>query len=742
MIHKLNKTFLLFLLIMLMGVGSAWGQAHTETYDYGDGEKTYNVVYLKLGGATGTKDGSSAANAVGTWAQAYSKLPAYTGTTEADRDAAWDSNIIVVCDVQSSGNLFIDETVAKGNGTKGIPVTITGVWPWKAENTTAAKVKEGGRVYLNSTAHNSTVNKGTTRIGADTKFKYVRFGGASAFLSMYLHDCMFDVGCVMNDISSNLTAENGALRVDGNVRMAPDFQVFLFANVYDFNQSSATGDLPTQTKPATLTIKSGKIGRILTNRITGVDEASVKKRYVMGRPSSPFLCMVNVDIDPNTSTGAWNTRNDVYDIAYFCAGMTQGMVYSDVQLNIKRGTIGTLVAAMQGNSHTATAKVGVSNSSFFGRTEVNINPAKNEDVTIYRYFATCFGRYTDNANTKGTSNAAFYGKSTLNMYGGTIESGIFATAGGITGLKSPDGAYHTTDNFIPYLDSGNDYKNYPFMGIRYQPYDETGTKSMPTFTTTLHGTPETIDLTETVTEMNIYGGTVNGGIFGGGYGFSPEMPAERAIAGAGSFWGEARVNIYGGTINGGVYGGGMGASNYFNASTTNAQRTGFSTVASFYGDTYVNIYGGTIEGGEKGGIYGGGKGLDSQAAGNQTVWDGATKKDNVKCIATEFADVAKVFGNTNVTIDPKILKPRAEWADPNVPEFTDPNEDWTFTGNIYGGGALGAVEGATNVIIKGGIINGDVFGAGKGEEGHPDKAKVKGNTSVIVDKDWSPSSGG
>lgn len=697
----MKQRIYILLIALLACVNTAWAQ-------------TYNVVYLNLSGGDNSKDGSSKANAVKTWAKAYSLLPAYTGTTDSDRDAAWDSNIIVVCDEQVGGNLFIDENIAKGNGTNGIPVTITGIWPWTEENVASGKIKDWGRVYLNSSAHSSTLTSGTTRIGADTKFKYVRFGGASAFLSMYLHDCMFDVGCSMNDISNTLTAENGALRVEGSVRKAPDFQVFLFANAYNFSTTSATGGLPTQTKPVTLTIKSGKIGRILTNRITGVDTDAVKKRYVMGRPSSPFLCVVNVDIDPNTSTGAWNTRDDVYDIAYLCAGMTQGMVYSDVQFNIKRGTIGTLVAAMQGNSHTATATVGISNSSFFGRTEVNINPVQNEDVTIYRYFATCFGRYTDNANTRGTSNAAFYGKSTLNMYGGTIESGVFATAGGITGLKSPDGAYHTTDQYVPYLDGGNDYKNYPFMGIKYQKYD--ASKTMPTFTTTLHGTPETIDLSESVTEMNIYGGTVHGGIFGGGYGFSPEMPAERTIAGAGSFWGEAKVNIYGGTITGGVYGGGMGASNYFNASTTDAQRTGFSTVASVYGDTHVNIYGGDISGG----IYGGGKGLDSQSAGSQKIWDGATQK-TVTCIATEFSDVAKVYGKTNVLVDPRMPE-----------DFDTPNPGWTFTGNIYGGGAKGAVEGNTNVTIKGGIILGNVFGAGQGEEGHPNKAKVTGTTKVIV----------
>ncbi len=707
MISKKIYTNLL-LCALLAYAGVAHAGVDTQDYD-GDGVmETYNVVYLNLSGGNNSKDGSSKANAVKTWAQAYSLLPAYTGTTDADRDAAWDSNIIVVCD--ATGTLNITEA-----NTGNRPVTITGVWPWvDSDGNTPSPSNITGKVNLNSSADNST----PSRIGSDTKFKYIKFG--QGYLSMYLHDCTFDVGCSMNDISSSLSAENGALRVEGDVRKAPEFQVFLYANSKNFSTSSATGGLPTQTKPVTLTIKSGKFGRILTNRLTGTGTSDIEKKYVMGRPSSPFMCVVNLDVDPNTSTGVWNTRGDAFDIAYLCAGMTQGMVYSDVQFNIKRGTIGTLVAAMQGNSHTATATVGISNSSFFGRTEVNINPVQDEDVTIYRYFATCFGRYTSNAATLGTSNAAFYGKSTLNMYGGIIESGIYATAGGIIGLKSPDGTYHTIDQFVPYLDGGSDYKNYPFMGIKYQPYDETGTKSMPTFTTTLHGTTETIDLSETITEMNIYGGTVNGGIFGGGYGFSPEMPAERAIAGAGSFWGEARVNIYGGTIIGGVYGGGMGASNYFNASTSDAQRTGFSTVASFYGDTRVNIYGGNISGG----IYGGGKGLNSQkAANNQTIWNGATTK-TVNFIATEFADVAKVYGNTNVVIDPRMSS-----------DFDTPNPDWIFTGNIYGGGALGAVVGKTNVTILGGKITGDVFGAGFGETGHPDKAKVTGETKVIVGTD-------
>ena len=704
----MKQRLYIFLLTLLTCVNAAWGQK-TDSYDYdGDGNfETYTVVYLNLGSGSDSKAGDSPANAVKTWAKAYSKLPAYTGATDADRDAAWDSNIIVVCDAQGSGNLFIDETVAKGTGTKGIPATITGIWPWNAENTTATKVKAGGRVYLNSSAHNGTVDKGTTRIGADTKFKYVRFGGASAFLSMYLHDCMFDVGCVM-DITSDLITTNGAT----SGRRAPDMQVFLFANTYNFNTDSNDGGWPQQTKPVTLTIKSGKFGRILSNRITGTKKEDIVKRYVIGNPSNPLMCVVNVDIDPETSTGAWNSRvgkEDKDDIAFLCAGMTQGAEYCDVQFNIKRGKIATLVGAMQGMSIEKTKDAGLSNSSFFGRTVTNIIPENDEDVTIQRYYAACLGRATLGDNTRGMVNATFYGHSTLNMFGGTIESGAFVSAGGISGLKNSDGKYYTNDQYIPYVDNTASAK-YPYMGIKYQPYD--AGKTITKVTSSMYKANEEIDLAETVTAMNIYGGTIKGGLYGGSYGYSAEMDVSVTMAGAGSLWGETNVNVYGGTIEGGVYGGGYGATDYY-TKAANDKKKDFLTVASVYGNTNVNIYGGSIAGN----IYGGGAGVAAT---------GAVGTD------TEFLDIAKVYGNTNVIIDPRTLKDRTEWTDPNVPEFTGPNESWTFTGNIYGGGALGAVEGATNIVIKGGTINGNVFGAGMGEDGHPNKAKVTGDTNVTV----------
>lgn len=725
----MKQRLYIFLLTLLTCVNAAWGQTHTETYD----GVTYNVVYLTVGAST-NGNGNSSTTPVNSWANAYKKLPNYTGTTDSDRDEAWDHNIIVVQNTTvSSAMIQIDETIAKGNGTQGIPATITGVWPWTAENTTAAKVKAGGMVTLhNHVDPSSTAGNKPTRIGADTKFKYIRFGGQSnCFLSMYLHDCTFDVGCSMN-ITNDLIPSNGALKIGGTTRKAPDMQVFLFANTYTFSTSKTDGGFnDLMKKPVTLTIKSGKFGRILSNRVTGVSDSYFKSRYVVGNPNNPLACIVNVDIDPETSTGDWNPRGYVDDIAFLCAGMTQGAEYADVQFNIKRGKITTLVGAMQGNT-VNTSSASLSNSSYFGRTETNILAENDNDVTIYRYYAACFGRMTK--DQKATANAAFYGKSTLNMYGGTIENGAYVSAGGVSGLVSPyNPDDYTNDQYIPYVDNSSTYRNYPYMGVKYQPYDKD--KSMVHVKSMLHKSvgeePEDIDLSETVTQMNIYGGVVRGGVFGGSYGFSPELMVDYAMEKGGAIWGETNVNIYGGHIYDGVYGGGEGSSNFYNLATA-ANRDKFTTVATVYGNTNVIIYGGTIEGG----IYGGGKGLDSQKAGEKVTitttngTDPVTK--DITTVANEFLDIAKVYGTTNVTIDPKTLKDRALWTDSGVPEFSGPNESWTFTGNIYGGGALGAVEGATNVIIKGGIINGNVFGAGKGEEGHPDKAKVTGDTNVTV----------
>lgn len=676
---------LLSLLLMLLGTNLLWAQL-TDTQDYdGDGvPETYNVVYLDVVNGVDGNDGSASNKAVKTWGRAYKLLPNYTGATDADRDAAWDSNIIVLVDKTSTAtsNFTITEANAKGNGTKGIPATITGIWPWTDVDGT--KVKNGGRIYLGG------VN-GVSRIGADTKFKYVRFaGGANSYLNLHLFNTTFDMGCSMDDFSAYLATANGALKDN----TAPDLHLMMYDDTHDFTSKP----WPNPTKPMKLTIRSGKFGRILSCRTTGTSNDQIGKRYVIGTPQYPLMGIMELDIDP-VENAKWNTNTKItHDIAFCCAGSTQGTEYCDIHYDIKRAKIGKLVSATQGMNIKAAEDFGLSCSSFFGRTVINLIPAgwesgtaNNNDIVIEQYYGACLGR---SGTTSGMCNAAFYGTSQLNMYGGTIKSGAYLSAGGISGLKSPDGKYNTTDKFIPYPDNDTKYANYPFNGIRYQPYD--ANKSIVEFTTRMDGTEKTIDLANTVTEFNIYGGIINGGLYGGSYGYSDVLTVDYALPGAGSMWGTTNVNIYGGTINGGVYGGGYGSSVYYTKAAT-GKKSGFLDVATVYGNTNVNIYGGTLD---NTGIYGGGAGVAST---------GAVGTD------TEFLNIAKVYGTTNVTINP-----------------TDPN--WTFDGNIYGGGALGSVEGNTNVKILGGIINGNVFGAGQGEEGHPEKAKVTGNTNVTVGK--------
>ena len=170
-----------------------------------------------------------------------------------------------------------------------------------------------------------------------------------------------------------------------------------------------------------------------------------------------------------------------------------------------------------------------------------------------------------------------------------------------------------------------------------------------------------------------------------------------------------------GKFTGNIYGGGYGEKNYPDKAMVNGDITistgdanpanidrgipvmvnntiyGGGNMAQVKGNTSVNIHHGNFTGD----VFGGGKGLTSSESGTETNY-------------------GKVTGNTHVL-------------------YNNATENNILTGNIYGGGALGDVKGNTEVKIKDGIIKGNVFGAGKGEEGHPDKAKVSGNTNVIVE---------
>lgn len=653
------RLFLLLAFVFTLGAEYLW--AGQEEHN----GKTYNVVYLKSGGSG---NGDSAGSPVGSWTNAYKKL-----TNTGNREYDWEHNIIVIV---AGGNMqvnFKEEDTKDVANKQGTAATITGVWPWDAnDKATVTQIKNGGQAKITGTTNN---------IGADVRFRNLRVqgdGGAQDRISLRLHSTLFDEGLVMMGFAD--LGDSFGMIVG---RKAPAFHIqFSFDHFGSARTPDVVYEMPGDSA-MTVTFKSGKYGRVAVSRAQGTSQSVAQSCYIQGTPEKPVMAHIIVDIQDGND----NTQGFKDDFGILMGGSSQGIVCADLQFDIKRGSIGTLVAGAQGNNIANIEGWKIPQGTFAGRSIINL---ESDDIAIQNLYVGTQGR-TQSTGSNGT--AYYYGQATLNMRGGTIDKGVFASAAAFCGLGND--TYHTPDYAIPYVDNNN--------ALTFGAYNNT--KTMAVIKSTFNGN---VDLAETTFTLNIYGGTIKGGLCGGSRGFDSYVKPQYAPAGAGSFYGDTNVNVYGGTIDGGVYGGGLGDNTYYEAPTYGGKE-GFLKVAQVFGNTNVNIYGGNITGG----IYGGGKGVD------------ATSKN-------EYTDIAKVYGNTNVTINPQSLKDREEWADPNVPEFNGPNTDWTYTGNIYGGGAMGAVEGNTNVRILGGTILGNVYGAGKGAEGHPAKARVTGTTKVII----------
>lgn len=653
--QRISK-FTLAVLLTIAGCATAWaGQEERNG-------KTYNVVYLS---SKGTGTGDSKDTPVNTWANAYKKL-----TNTGDRNYDWEHNIIVIVgDMQI--NYREGDTKDKSN-KQGTAATITGVWPWDAnDKATTDQIKGGGQAKIAGIDNN---------IGADVRFRNLRFQGSYGEqdrMSLRLHSTMFDEGLVMMNFNVLKTAYG--MIADRN---APALHIQL-----SFDQISGSAVRPSHVvyempgdTAMTVTFKSGKYGRVAVSRTQG---NLVTTNYVQGTPNNPVMANIIMDIqDGNDNTGGYAD-----DISILLGGSSQGFVCADLQFDIKHGTIGTLVAGSQGNNVAACVTNKIPAETFAGRTRVNVGNegGADDDVTIQTYYGGTQGRAT---TTGSNASSYFYGESEFNMYSGTIKAGVFASATAFSGIRyENDHNKHTPDYAIPYVDNKDD------NNLTFGSYRENGI--MAIVKSAFNGN---VDLSKTTITFNIHGGVIEGGLYGGSKGYEPLISATYAPDNCGTHYGDTYVNVYGGTIEGGIYGGGLGTKEYFDkVYETDKSTKKFLTVAQVFGNTHVNIYGGNIQGN----IYGGGYGI-------------ATDKN-------EYLDIAKVYGTTNVTIDPRMPG-----------DFETKNSSWTFTGNIYGGGALGSVEGNTNVTILGGIINGNVFGAGQGEEGHPNKAKVTGTTNVTV----------
>lgn len=683
-----------------------------------------NVVYVNGNGYTGsdsngaygagvdTNDGRSPQTPVKTIDKANSLLDG----------GLWDKNIIVVMGELTTGT--DDANAFKSRGTN--PATLTGKWDG---------MDYGGIINIVKGAETG-VNPGDgpgkkgfhNYVSADTKFEHLTFRCASNtydnnFIDCHGHDVWFGKDLVMTNFR-NLGKNHGNLNATQNI---PELSIILTST------NLSEEDIQTHTdrdKPQTLTIESGHYGRIMGGRFTGAffTHNGNTCHAILGSSAHPVWAIVNIDIDNNnpnigtinrheTPTG---TVSDNYtcDINCIIAGLTDGTMYGDYEINVHGGKIGYIVGGNQGNpqangsatfNHPETGKSGTwgewPNASYFGRTVINIEQNPDlKNITINNLYAGGLGRQLQNTATATVVDMYMYGLTEINIKSGTIEGNIYGGgAGGVIGLNP-------WDMHVPYATTdANNATNAIMNGVQY------GISAGSSLTSvTLHDsdgnggyTTSQINLGESNTTLNISGGTINGNVYGGGRGFVEDMPGEVTMQGVGSVFGTLNVNVTGGTITGSIYGGSEGDAGYWGKKNNYGQT--INHIAEMNGTVNLNITGTEEKYPTIGGnIYGAGQGVASESA----------TKEYLRIATAGNAELGDQY-KTNINI------------------LIDLPESHPFTGNIYGGGEMGAVDGNTKVVIKHGTIEGDVFGGGKGETGHPNKAKVTGNTNIIVDSEWT-----
>ncbi|MCD8385892.1 MAG: hypothetical protein LUD17_03260 [Bacteroidales bacterium] len=262
----------------------------------------------------------------------------------------------------------------------------------------------------------------------------------------------------------------------------------------------------------------------------------------------------------------------------------------------------------------------------------------------------------------------------------------------------------------------------------------------------------TLNLQDTYVEVNLYGGTVYGDIYGGGYGYSNQFtqnqfqwaPRRELYDGryrclAGTLYGNATINLlpnpYGDapvTVYGNIYGGGAGALEFLTNKLDNNDKTAdiieyekglrtyggttydFNHLAQVFGDVSINIEDGVVMGGvynnkERGNVFGGGMGKNG------------------------FPSMGNIYGNCSVTISGGEIQGNvyggSAYSDIQKYSLTRMVDEKTFNTNYDQGGN-------TSVNISGGTFGNCIFGGGlgclAGDNQVETSSNIEGNTSVII----------
>ncbi|UKK47955.1 chitobiase/beta-hexosaminidase C-terminal domain-containing protein [Prevotella sp. E9-3] len=391
----------------------------------------------------------------------------------------------------------------------------------------------------------------------------------------------------------------------------------------------------------------------------------------------------------------------------------------------------------------------------------------------------------------GGYSADVEGSATLNI--GTVEQnqGI-NIAGNIFGGGFGESTHVTGDVTVNIGKNAGTNESPNYVGYANITGDVYGGSAKGKVNSSLVSSVETATEGKT-TQVNLYGGTITGSMYGGGLGDLASLGDGHTDVAA-DVYGPVAVNVYGGNVdkvfgcnnvlgtpkstvavavNGGtidnsVYGGGNQA-----AYTAPAGSENYPTITVVNGTILENVFGG-------------GLGLTATVTGNPQVTIGDNVEGHAVAIKQSVyggGEEAQVAGNTVVTLnsgtigtpkDGETVYGGATYGniyggglgrtDNAVAGMVQKNTNINIVGgtvlhNIYGGGAYGSVgsytynestkettcaenTGTANITVTGGTIgtdgheNGMVFGASRGDvaapEGTHDRLAWVNNTNVVI----------
>lgn len=699
------------------------------------------VVYVNGNEYTGTDEFG---NAIGTGNDTNNGLTPQTPVKTIDvansklkneaNGGTIDNNIIVIM-----GKLNDDNVLFHSSGTN--PATLTGKYngfDYHGVITIKQKFPDGGEHNLNQIESNKT--KGTNcYVLGDTKFENLMFYGMqeeNSFIELHGHDAIFGKGLVMQNFK-DLSLMHGNMN---NSEVIPELTILLYAtNLSKAKIDEYTQRIHTRGKPQTVTFQSGHYGRLMAGRFTqnffpgGSGGYKNNTAYsILGSAEHPVWAVVNVEIDANNEMTDLNGKRYSRDVNAVIAGLTDGSMYGDYTINFHGGNVAYIVGANQGNpvkngTKTYTPKDGTlgswgewPNASFFGRSVINIDQMSGvKAITVGNLYAGGLGRKVQTDNATAIVDMYMYGHTEVNVKNGVISGSVYG--GGVGGVLGAN----PWDAHAPYATDADDLpanaiiNKVQYGDTRFSPtWDTTMTTTSPMAKVRLHTlnatgdgyVEESLDLKNTSTTVNISGGTVYGNVYGGGYGFVQDMPVEATMQGVGSVFGTANINITGGTINGNIHGGSQGHTYYYNQQNKYGQT--ITHIAELNGTVNLNITGTDAQYPKIGGdIYGAGQGINSKADGTQEYLRIATA-GNYDLVGQNATEVQKKKYSTDINIT------------------IDMPEDIEFHNDIYGGGALGMVDGTTNIVLKHGNFTGNIYGGGYGEKDHLGKAMVNGDITI------------